>query len=47
MDPRRRARRNLVIFWLVLIGIPVVLVGGCLAYNAGAWRDPPVPSSAA
>jgi hypothetical protein len=29
MDPRDRARRNLVFFWLIVIGIPMLIVWGC------------------
>jgi hypothetical protein len=28
-DRRRRARRNLVLFWLVVIGTPILVVAGC------------------
>jgi hypothetical protein len=29
MDARKRASRNLAVFWLVLIGIPLLLLGSC------------------
>jgi hypothetical protein len=33
MDPRERARRNLVVFWLVVVGIPVVIIWGCTTFH--------------
>jgi hypothetical protein len=39
-SPRRHARRNLVIFWLVVVGIPVLVIAGCVALIA---VNPPRP----
>ena len=33
-SPRSRARRNLAIFWLVVIGAPILVVAGCVALIA-------------
>ena len=31
MDPQRRVRRNLRIFWLVLVGTPLLIFASCVA----------------
>jgi hypothetical protein len=33
-SPRRNARRNLIVFWLVVAGIPALVIGGCVALTA-------------
>lgn len=33
MDQHKRARRNLLIFWMVLIGIPLLLVSSCVVFG--------------
>jgi hypothetical protein len=38
--PRMRARRNLAIFWLVVVGAPLLVVAGCLALEAATWPSP-------
>jgi hypothetical protein len=39
-SPRRNVRRNLVIFWLVVAGIPALVIAGCVALIA---INPPRP----
>jgi hypothetical protein len=31
--PRERARRNLVVFWLVVIGLPILIFWGCVTFD--------------
>jgi membrane protein required for beta-lactamase induction len=43
MDPRARSRRNLAIFWLVLLGVPVaaavvVMIAGAVALSNPAYQ---------
>jgi hypothetical protein len=46
MNPRPRAGRNLAIFWLVLLGLPIVLLAGCLVLGfRPCCTDLPPPTS--
>ena len=38
--PRSRARRNLVLFWLAVVFLPLILVAGCLGLMAATWPQP-------
>jgi hypothetical protein len=33
MGPRDRARRNLLIFWLVVIGLPILILSSCISLH--------------
>jgi hypothetical protein len=39
-DPRERARRNLLLFWLVLIGLPIAFVWACTAAFGPIVQNP-------
>jgi len=32
-NPRERARRNLLVFWQVVIGLPILIFWGCVTFD--------------